>query len=142
MKTLFTLFILISSLTAIAQSEKVAGDYALSLPSNEGDVIEYKLTLNEDGSFVFHYYLNIKHRNPSIDNKYGNGNWMVKDNVVVFSADKQKDFDEKNTLDFTGTKARFITKSPRDASEKLVKTQLRFLKSEITFMERVDLIKI
>lgn len=142
MKTLIILFILISNLTAIAQSDKVAGDYALSLTSNQGDLVEYKLTLNEDGSFVFHYYLNIKQRIPSTLNQFGKGTWMIKDNVIVFSSDMQKDIEEKNTLDFTGTKARFITKSPRDTSDKLVKTQLRFLKSEIPFMERVDLVKI
>ncbi len=142
MKTFIILFILISNLTAIAQSDKVAGDYALSLPSNQGDLVEYKLTLNEDGSFVFHYYLNIKQRIPSTLNQFGKGTWMIKDNVIVFSSDMQKDIEEKNTLDFTGTKARFITKSPRDTSDKLVKTQLRFLKSEIPFMERVDLVKI
>jgi len=142
MKTLLTLLILISGFTVSAQSDKVAGDYALSLPSNQGDVIEYQLTLNEDGSFVFHYYFNIKHRIPSTANQYGKGTWMVKDNIVLFSADKLKDFDATNTLDFTGTKARFITKSPRDSSDKLIKTQLRFLKSEIPFMERVGLLQI
>ncbi|MDI1317260.1 copper resistance protein NlpE N-terminal domain-containing protein [Flavobacterium sp.] len=142
MKTLLTFLILLTSAAIVAQSDKVAGNYALSLPSNEGDVIEYKLTLNEDGSFVFHYYLNINHRIPSTLNQYGKGTWTVKDNVVVFSSDKQKDIDEKNMVDFTATKARFLTKSHRAPSDKLVKTQLRFLKSAIPFMERVDLVKI
>lgn len=142
MKTLFTFLILMASLTSFAQSGTITGDYALSLPSNQGDLIEYKLTLKEDGSFEFHYYLNIKQRIPSTINQYGKGTWKVKDNVVSFLSDKQNDFDEKHTLDFTATKARFLTKSPRDTSDKLVKTQLRFLKSEIPFMERVDLLKI
>ena len=142
MKTLFTFLILTASLTSFAQSETITGDYALSLPSNQGDLVEYKLTLNDDGSFEFHYYLNIKQRIPSTVNQYGKGTWKVKDNVVSFLSDKQNDFDEKHTLDFTATKARFLTKSPRDTSDKLVKTQLRFLKSEIPFMERVDLVKI
>ena len=142
MKILFIFLILISGLASFAQSDKVAGDYALSLPGNQGDLVEYKLTLIEDGSFEFHYYLNIKQRIPSTVNQYSKGTWTVKDNVVSFSSDKQKDFDEKNTLDFSGTKARFVTKSPRDTSDKLVKTQLRFLKSEIPWMERVDLSKI
>ena len=43
--------------------------------------------------------------------------------------------DEKYTLNFTNTKARYITKSPRDASEKEVKNHLRFYNSEISWIK-------
>ena len=51
-------------------------------------------------------------------------------------------FDEKYTLDFTNSKARFVTKSPRDKSDKIIKTQLKFLESEIFWMRRIDIDKI
>jgi hypothetical protein len=142
MKTLLIYLILLSGVASVAQSDKVAGNYALSLPSNEGNLLEYKLTLNDDGSFVFHSYSNIKNRIPQQVHTYGKGTWTLEKNVVVFASDKQKDLDEKHILDFTATKARFVTKSPRDQSDKIVKTQLRFLESEIPWMNRVDLLKV
>ena len=42
---------------------------------------------------------------------------------------------KKHTLNFTNTKARYITKSPRDTSEKEVKNHLRFYDSEISWIK-------
>lgn len=47
-------------------------------------------------------------------------------------------FDEKYTLDFNNSTARFITKNLRDKSDKIVKTKLQFLESRIAWMERID----
>lgn len=44
---------------------------------------------------------------------------------------KENDLDEKHTINFTNTKARYITKSKRDKSNKEVKNNLRFYDSEI-----------
>jgi hypothetical protein len=40
--------------------------------------------------------------------------------------DKQKILMIKNTLDFSNSKARFITKSPRDKTDQIIKTRLQF----------------
>ena len=142
MKALFTILIFISSLTLFSQTDKVVGDYTLTLGNAESALFEYKLSLSQGGTFFFHYYSNIKQGIPPEINKYGKGRWTVENNVVSFFADKQNDLDEKHTLDFTDSKARFITKSPRDQTDQIVKTRLKFLKSEISWMRTIEMLKI
>lgn len=142
MKKILTILILISNLTLFSQTQNVVGNYKLILGTKDSDSFEYELTLNQDGTFSFHYYSNIKQGIPPEVDKYGKGNWTIKNNVISFFSDKQKDIDEKYSLNFSNTKARFVTKSPRDKSDKIIKTQLRFLDSEIFWMKRIDIDKI
>jgi hypothetical protein len=142
MKSLLTILILIFNLSLFAQADKPTGDYALKLGKEDSNLFEYNLTLNEDGTFLFHYYSNILKGNPPEVNKYGKGKWTMLNNVITFSSDKQKDFDDKNTLDFTNSKARFVTKSPRDQTDKIVKTRIKFFESEISWIKTIDLLKI
>ncbi len=142
MKILITTFLLIFNLTLFAQSNNFAGDYTRSLSEEGKHIIEYKLTLNQDGTFVFYSYSNIKGGVPPEAKKYGKGEWTAKDNLITFSSNKKEDFDEKYTLDFNKSIARFITKNPRDKSDQIVKTRLTFLESGIFWMERLDVFKI
>lgn len=143
MKLLITTLLLISNLTLFAQSNQFVGDYQRSLTDTEGKhIIEYKLTLNQDGTFVFHSYTKLQGGIPPEVNKYGKGKWSSKDNLITFSSNKKEDFDEKYTLDFSNSIARFITKNPRDKSDKIVKTKLTLLESEISWLQRLDFFKI
>ncbi|MGG7034755.1 MAG: hypothetical protein ACI7YS_06115 [Flavobacterium sp.] len=140
MKVIFT--ILISSLTLFSQTDKAVGDYAFTVKTVENNLFEYKMSLSQDGTFFFHYYSNIKQGIPPEVNKYGKGKWIMKNNLISFFCDKQKDVDEKYTLDFTNTKARFVIKSPRDKTDKIIKTKLTFLESDIFWIKRLDIVKI
>lgn len=142
MKHIIILFFLIFNFTLSAQSNQFAGDYTRTLSEEGKHIIEYKLTLNQDGTFLFHYYRKLQGGTPPEENKYGKGKWSVKDNVITFSANKNEDLDAKNTLDFTNSKARFVTKNPRDKSDKVVKTKLQFLESEIPWMKKIDIFKV
>lgn len=142
MKLILTTLLLIFNLTLFAQSKQIAGDYTRSLSEEGKHIIEYKLTLNQDGTFVFHSYSKIQGGTPPEVNKYGKGKWSAKDNLVTFTSDKKEDFDEKHTLDFSNSTARFVTKNPKDKSDKIVKTKLQFLESEIGWMKRIDIFKI
>lgn len=143
MKLLITTLLLISNLTLFAQSNQFVGDYQRSLTDTEGKhIIEYKLTLNQDGTFVFHSYTKLQGGIPPEVNKYGKGKWSSKDNLITFSSNKKEDFDEKYTLDFSNSIARFITKNPRDKSDKIVKTKLTLLESEISWLQRLVFFKI
>ncbi len=141
MKLLITTLLLILKLNLFAQSNQFAGDYTRSL-SGENHKIEYKLTLNQDGTFEFHLYSYIQGGTPQEVNKYGKGKWSAKDNLITFSSDKKIDLDEKYTLNFTNSTARFISKNPRDKSDKIVKTKLQFLESEILDIRRIDVFKV
>ena len=142
MKLTITALLLIFNLTLFAQSKQIVGDYTRSLGQEGKHIIEYKLNLNEDGTFEFHSYSKIQGGTPPEVNKYGKGKWSAKDNVVTFSSNKKEDLDEKYTLDFTNSVARFVTKNPKDKSDKIVKTKLQFLESEIAWMKRIDIFKI
>jgi hypothetical protein len=143
MKLLITTLLLISNLTLFAQSNQFVGEYQRSLTDTEGKhIIEYKLTLNQDGTFVFHSYTKLQGGIPPEVNKYGKGKWNLKDNLITFSSNKKEDFDEKYTLDFCNSIARFITKNSRNKSDKIVKTKLTLLESEISWLQRLDLFKI
>jgi hypothetical protein len=139
MKAIITL--LLFNLIVFAQVDPVIGDYKLVLPSDGTNVIEYSLTLSQDGTFTIHYYTAIKNRIPPESHLYGKGSWTIENHVVSFFSNQQKDLDEKHTMDFTNTKARFIIKSPRDTSDKIIKTSLQFLASDIPWMGRVKLYK-
>ena len=142
MKILFTYLILISNFTVFSQSKTVVGDYKLVLGSSENDVFEYKMTLNQDGTFFLHYYSNIKKGIPPKVNKYGKGKWTEENKVISLFCDKQLDLDEKHTLNFSNSKARFIIKSPRDKTDRIIKTRIKFLESEIFWMKGIELFKI
>ena len=141
MKTSLLVFFLFFSLVLFSQTEKVVGDYVLVL-GNDDSRFDYKLTLHQDGTFTFDYYSLIKMGIPQEKTKYGKGRWTIENNVITFLSEKEKDFDEKYTLDFSGSKARFITKSPRDKTDRIVKTRLQFLESEIFWMARIELLKL
>ena len=141
MKLLITTLLLISNFTLFAQSNQFAGDYTRSLSEEGKHTIEYKLTLNPDGTFVFHSYQKMQGGIPAEVNKYGKGKWSANDNLITFSANKKEDFDSKYTLDFNNSTARFIAKNPRDKSDKIVKTKLQFLESDISWMQRIDVFK-
>lgn len=142
MKPLFSTFFLIFSLSLFSQTETVFGNYTRTLGDETNHLIEYKLNLYQDGTFIFDYYSYIKQGIPPKKIYYGKGTWKEENNVITFFTDKVKDIDEKNTLDFSNTKARFITKSHRDKTDRVIKTKLQFLESEINWMARIDMFKL
>lgn len=142
MKLLLTTVLLIFTLTVFSQSNTVIGTYVLTLGTKENDTFEYKLTLSQDSTFYFHYYSNIKRGIPPEKHKYGKGKWRQQKNVISFRTDKKSDLDEKHTLDFTNSKARFIIKSPRNKTESVIKTRLLFLESDIFWMKNIAMLKL
>jgi hypothetical protein len=142
MKAILIFLILISSFTSFSQSDNVIGDYTIKLKTVDDNLLEYKLTLSQDSTFNFHYYSSIKNGIPPEVNKYGKGKWTMENNVISFFCDKQKDIDDKNALDFSNSKARFITKSPKDKTDQIIKIRLQFLKSEIFWMARIEMFKV
>lgn len=142
MKLLITTLLLIFNLTLFAQSSNFAGDYNRTLTEEGKHEIEYKLTLNQDGTFLFHSYSKIQGGNPPEVNKYGKGKWSSKDNVITFSSNKKEDFNDKYTLDFNNSKARFVTKNPKDKTDQVIKTKLTFLESGIFWMKKLDVFKV
>ena len=142
MKLILAALLFIFNLALSAQTNNFAGEYSRSLGEEGKHIIEYKLTLNQDGTFMFHYYTKIQGGIPPEVNKYGKGKWSAKNNMITFSTNKQEDIDQKYTLDFNKSTARFVTKNPRDKTDQIVKTRLTFLESGIPWMQKIDIFKI
>ena len=142
MKKIFLILILLFNLTIYSQVDYAAGDYLLSFKSKNGDLNQWKLNLIENGTFLFHYYSNVKFEIPNEKNIYDKGKWTIKNNLISFIADKEKDLDEKYSLNFNNSKARFIIKSQRNKTNEIIKTRIKFLESDIFWMKGTEIFKI
>lgn len=141
-KSLLFIFLLSFNFTVFAQltKEDVSGSYTLKSEMSNAILID-TLTLNLDGTFTFHEYDKHDRGIPPERNKYAKGTWSIVKKLVYFTT-TASDFDKKHTLDFNNTKARFISKSPRDQSSRNIKTSLRFYESEIFWIKSRTLFKL
>ncbi|MGB6269125.1 MAG: hypothetical protein WBF67_08955 [Olleya sp.] len=132
-------FVVLSNF-AFGQSNDIVGTYNLEWKGSNGN-LKRELVLNTDGTFQFHNSEYHEGGIPKEKNSYAKGTWEIDKLVVSFST-ISSDFDEKFTLDFNKTKARFITKSPRDKSNRDIKTALRFYQCEIFWIRGMKLEKV
>lgn len=138
MKYLYLVLFFIFNLSLLAQ----AGVYVIDHTNDslDGTKIKWTLTLNDDGTFLYNFYRDIAgERNPE-ENFYGKGTWTSNGKIVAFKA-KPLDFNQKFTVNLNNSKALYITKSPRDKSDKIIKTALRFYESETFHIEGLQLFK-
>lgn len=140
MKQLLLLLFASINLGIKTQNNEYVGTYEYYFNNAKEDLIQYELQLNVDQIFTFHFYRNIVCSICKEENSYGKGTWKVENKIVYFTTDTT-DLDEKNTLNFTGTTARLIQKSPRDQSVKEVPTALQFYKSKIFWIENLKILK-
>jgi hypothetical protein len=140
MKKLFLLLILNIGFSLSAQTENYAGTYVLHIDGKDGSILDYTLHLNTDNTFQFTSFQKLLDTRGEHDKyNYGKGTWKVENKIIKFTTEKT-DLDEKHTLNFSGSTARLIKKSPRDTSEKVVPTSLQFYKSEIFWIANLKLI--
>lgn len=139
MKQFFFTFLFFMCINVFSQSGVYIIDHTNE--STDGSQTKWTLTLNEDGIFLYHFYRKLKGGIPAEDNFYGKGTWKAQKNLVFFYSDKEIDLDEKYNIDFTNSKARYITKSPRNTSSKIVKTSLRFYESDLFYIKGLELLK-
>lgn len=111
--------------------------------ASDSTIFKWTFTLNEDGTFLYHFLrdLSAVSKVNTEENFYGKGTWKAEKNLVFFSSEKETDLDEKYIYDFTNTKARWITKSPRDLSGKEVKESLLFYESDLWVIEGLKFYK-
>ncbi|MBA4134927.1 MAG: hypothetical protein C0525_09400 [Flavobacterium sp.] len=136
MKQFFLILLLISSLGANAQTEDFSGTYVFYNKSLKGEIVDYKIQLNKDQTFIFTSYV---YNGLNEYRSNGKGTWKVENKTLKFTTEPA-DINKEYTLNFTGTTARVIKKSPRDTSDKVVPTALQFYKSEIRIIENLKLL--
>lgn len=140
MKTILSFLIFLISLSLYAQSKEHAGTYTLKLGGGE-HIEKTELTLNPNGTFLFHFYDFREKGIPKERNKYGKGTWTSKGKIIFFYTDVN-DIDESHELDFKNSKARFDTNSPRDKSNRAIKAFVRFYESDISWMKGRTMIRL
>ncbi|WP_396194198.1 copper resistance protein NlpE N-terminal domain-containing protein [Flavobacterium sp.] len=133
---LFILIVLLSS-TINAQTDEYSGSYAFYVKAKKGEIIDYKLTLNADHTFLFTSYVN---NNTNEYFQKGKGTWSVENKIVKFTTEPT-DLDKEHNLNFSGSTARLIKKSPRDTSDKIIPTALQFYKSKIFWIANLKLLR-
>jgi len=139
MKNLF-LFLLITCFNLAAQTEDYAGTYSIHIDGKDGNILDYKLHLNTDNTFEFISYQKLVDvRGEQHKYQYGKGTWKVENKIIKFTT-QATDLDEKHTMNFSGSTARLIKKSPRDTSDKVVPTVLQFYKSDIFWIANLKLL--
>ena len=136
MKQFFLILLLISSLGANAQTEDFSGTYVFYNKSLKGEIVDYKIQLNKDQTFIFTSYV---YNGLNEYRSNGKGTWKVENKTLKFTTEPA-DINKEYTLNFTGTTARVIKKSPRDTSDKVLPTALQFYKSEIRINENLKLL--
>ncbi len=138
-RAIILLLVILASNLLCAQREAVIGKYKWEFDGVNGNSFR-TISLNEDGTFVFHCYE--KHDNgiPPERDFYAKGTWAINKKLISFSSTKNNLLSEY-VLNFDYTKARFSKKSPRDKSNRGVKTFLIFYESE-TWVKGTKLFKI
>jgi len=140
MKQFLLLVFLTSSLISFAQSKEHAGSYEITLGDGEAYLETNELTLNPNGTFLFHFYRKRENGMPKEETKYGKGTWMSNKRLIFLKVEVS-DIDATHVLNFNNSKLRYDTKSPRDKSNRDIKTSVRFYESEISWMKGRTLIK-
>lgn len=140
MKQLLPFLFFLINFSLFSQSLEHAGTYELNLGKGE-HIEKTKLTLNPNGTFLFHFYDYRKNGTTKDRTNYGRGTWTSKGELIFFTAD-ENDISDSHRLDFNNSKARFDTKSPRDKSNRDIKTSIRFYESEIFWVKGRTMIKV
>lgn len=141
MKPILIIIYFLSSLSLSAQMNLNSGTYGLNPPTDNGNVIKWNLSLNPDGTFLYHFYRNLNCVICEEENFYGKGTWKAEKNIISFYSDEQGDLDEIHTMNFNNTKARINRKSPRDISNKVIKESIIFFSSELFTIKGLELFK-
>jgi hypothetical protein len=136
MKTLLNLLVITLTLNLSAQNEDYVGTYGWYVLTVKDEIIDYKINLESDGTFIFTSYVTDIGKNEY--SGLSKGSWIVKNKVIHFISEPT-DVDGIKNLNFTGTTARIIKKSPRNKSELKSPTFLQFYKSDIFWVSNLKL---
>ena len=138
---LLALLMCLISQALMAQTTDCVGTYTRHILTVELDILDYQITLKNDGTFTFTYYSKLKNRIPVEDQKEGHGTWVLEKNVITFTSATSTSDTSQNLMDFSETKARWIAPSPRNTSAAVKPQQLLFLSSKVHWLPRLVLEK-
>lgn len=142
MKNFLILFSIIFTSIVQAQSEIYVGTYEKNYKINNGDFHHYRISLNPDGTFTFQSHSIISKRIPSEKKEFGKGSWSADKNIITLTTDSEKDLDKIYTVDLSNTKAKYVSKSPRNKSNRIIPNTLKFYQSDISWIKGKELLQL
>lgn len=138
---LFLMIACTSGFSLNAQTtSSIAGTYTNKWESNSGEALEYSLTLDADGSFIFQS----NRLFDSVESEKtltAKGSWKLQNQILVLFTDPNDFNNNELSLHLNNTKARFVNISPRNTNFSLVKPSLKFYKSEVFYAKDMELLK-
>lgn len=139
MKNIFIFGLLLINLDLFSQS----GVYVREPVTNDSTKVKWTLSLDDDGTYLYHFYRDISaiSKLNTEENYYGKGTWTFEGKSVILFSKEEGNLNGQYTLNLNNSKARYITKSPRDKSDKVVKTALLFYESETFHIKGLELFK-
>jgi len=140
MKYLLPLILYAFSLNMLAQSEEHAGHYEFYSGNNDNYYLKDKLSLNPNGTFLFRSESYVEDRMQRERLVYGKGTWTSNKQLILLTVNTN-DVDAKHVLNLNNTKLRYHTKSPRDKTNRDIKTSVRIIDTEISMFKGRTLIK-
>ena len=140
MKHILSILFLLLSLNQYSQSNEYIGEYEFYRGNNDSFFFKTYLTLNADGTFFIFSESYVEERFLRERMEYGKGTW-TSDKQLIFLKAKESDIDDKHVLNLNNTRLRYDTKSPRDKSNRDIKTSVRIIESENTVLKGRTLIK-
>ena len=140
MKSIFTLFLVISPLVSISQNSIYTGTYSNKTTTEKGETFEYTLTLQEDGTFVYHFYRQLQCESCVEEHFYGKGTWKDAKKGITFYTQKT-DIDANHTVNLGKSKAKLHKKMSKKKSSKKEKITIRFITSDVPNLNGLQLFK-
>jgi len=137
MKHLITLILFLSF--TLTNAQDITGEYKLEHRGTNA-IVSRTLTLKADGTFLFHSYEKHDQRIIQEVHAYGRGTWKQNKKVISFFTEAS-DMNAIHTLNFNASKARYNSKSPRDKSDRDIKTSIQFYKTDVMIAQGLKLIK-
>ncbi len=138
MKPIITLLLIATCTSLSAQTTLLTGEYSKKTTTQKGEVFEWELSLQEDGTFLYHFYRNLNCAQCIEEHFYGKGTWKATSKVIKFSA-SESDIDTKHTINFNNSKARIHKKFSNKNSSKSPKKSIRFYASEVPTIKGLQL---
>jgi len=140
MKFIISLVLISFQFNAFTQSIEPAGNYEFFRGNDDNYFLKDKLTLNPNGTFLFTAESYIEERMERHRLHYGKGTWRS-EKRLIFLMVEDSDIDATHELNLNNTRLRFDTKSPRDKSDRDIKTTVRIIDTEIRRLKGRTLIK-
>ncbi|MBT8310684.1 MAG: hypothetical protein HKO72_04565 [Flavobacteriaceae bacterium] len=140
MKFIISLLLISFQFSAFAQSKEHAGNYEFFMGNNDSHFLKDKLTLNPNGTFLFKSESYLEERMERHRLQYGKGTWRSEKRLIFLKVE-DSDVDATHELNLNNTRLRFDTKSPRDKTNRDIKTSVRVIDSEIRWLKGRTLIK-